>query len=83
MLAVYEALRSFLPDLSGHHILLREDNMSVVFVFEPSERSEVTPSMQPGAPDPPVVQRETVISQRNICPQGPESGGQTSCRGKG
>ncbi len=30
MLAVYKALRSFLPDLSGHHVLIRADNMSVV-----------------------------------------------------
>ncbi len=30
MLAVYKTLRSFLPDLSGHHVLIRADNMSVV-----------------------------------------------------
>ncbi len=30
MLAVYKALRSFLPELSGHHVLIRADNMSVV-----------------------------------------------------
>ncbi len=29
--------------------------------------------MQTGAPDPPVVQGETVISQSDVCPRGPES----------
>ncbi|KAL0161520.1 hypothetical protein M9458_045245, partial [Cirrhinus mrigala] len=30
MLAVCHALRSFLPDLKGHHVLIRSDNMTVV-----------------------------------------------------
>ncbi len=30
--------------------------------------------MQIGAPDPPVVQGETVVSQSDVCPRGPESG---------
>jgi hypothetical protein len=30
MLAVFRALRSFLPDLHGRHVLVRSDNMSVV-----------------------------------------------------
>ncbi len=32
------------------------------------------PSVQTGASDPPVVQGETVVSQSDVCPQGPESG---------
>ncbi len=43
-------------------------------VFEPSGGSEVTPSVQIGTPDPPVVQGETVVSQSDVCPRGPESG---------
>ncbi|KAJ8002107.1 hypothetical protein DPEC_G00176370 [Dallia pectoralis] len=31
MLAVYQALKHFLPDLRGHHVLVRSDNTSVVF----------------------------------------------------
>ncbi len=30
--------------------------------------------MQTGAPDPPVIQGETVVSQSDVCPRGPESG---------
>jgi len=30
MLAIYAALRSFLPDLKGHHVLVRTGEMSVV-----------------------------------------------------
>ncbi len=43
-------------------------------VFEPSGGSEVAPSLQIGAPDPPVVQGETVVSQSDVCPRGTESG---------
>ncbi len=43
-------------------------------VFEPSGGFEVAPSVQTGAPDPPVIQGETVVSQSDACPQGPESG---------
>ncbi len=74
MLAVYKALRSFLPDLSGHHVLIRADNMSVVSYLNHQGGSEVAPSVQTGAPDPPVIQGETVVSQSDVCPRGPESG---------
>lgn len=30
MLAVFLALKAFLPDLIGHHVLVRSDNMAVV-----------------------------------------------------
>ncbi len=31
MLAVWSGLRTFLPDLRGHHVLIRSDSMTVVF----------------------------------------------------
>ncbi len=39
-----------------------------------SQQSEVVPSAWTGAPDPPVVQTETVVSQSDVCPRGPELG---------
>lgn len=43
-------------------------------VSESSGGSEVAPSMQVGSPDPPVVPGETVVSQRDVRPRGPEPG---------
>ncbi len=50
---------------------IRSDNMSVVSYLNHQGGSEVTPSVQTGAPDPPVVQGETVVSQNDVCPRGP------------
>ncbi|KAL0183523.1 hypothetical protein M9458_019219, partial [Cirrhinus mrigala] len=33
MLAVFRALKHFLPDLIGHHVLVRTDNTAVVYYF--------------------------------------------------
>ncbi|XDV14070.1 hypothetical protein PO909_002286 [Leuciscus waleckii] len=41
-------------------------------LFKPSGGTEVTPSMQTGASDSPLVSRETVVSQSNVRPRGPK-----------
>ncbi|XDV37990.1 hypothetical protein PO909_007490 [Leuciscus waleckii] len=43
-------------------------------LYKPSRGSEVSPSMQTGTSDPPVVPMETVVSQSNIHPGESESG---------
>jgi len=68
MLAVYRVLRSFLPHLKDHHVLIRIDNMSVVtyITCQGGLRSHFFAS------DPPLVSREIVVPQRNVYPQRPE-----------
>ncbi len=54
MLAVFEALKHFLPDLRGHHVLVCTDNRSVVSYINHQGGSALAPPVQPGTPDPSV-----------------------------
>ncbi|XP_053085457.1 uncharacterized protein LOC117596033 [Pangasianodon hypophthalmus] len=61
MLAVFLALKHFLPDLRGRHVLVRTDNTAVV-----SYINHII--LQAGAPDPCVVPGETPLPESSLYP---------------
>ncbi len=65
MLAVFQALKYFLPDLRGHHVLVRRQH-SGGLLYQPPRRSEVTSPVQVGAPDPCVGPGQTPLTQSSL-----------------
>ncbi len=77
------ALKNFLADLRGHHVLVRSDNTSVGLLHKSPGGFAVTSTVQTGVPNPPVVPREVVVSASNLHPWGPQYRSRPSCRGQG
>lgn len=71
MMAVFLALRHFLPDLRGHHV--RTDKTSVVS-YKSAGGPEVAPSVQTGASGPSVVPGQVTLTQSNVYPRGQKFG---------
>ncbi len=65
MLAVFRALKHFIPDLRDRHVLVRN---------QPPGRSEFAPFVQAGAPDPCVGPRETPFTKSSSHPWASQSG---------
>ncbi len=65
MFAVFLALKNFLADLRGHHLLIRSDNTS-------PGGFTVTSTLQTGVPNSPVVPREVAVSSSSLHPGGPQ-----------
>ncbi len=72
MLAVFLALKNFLADLRGHHVLVHSDNTSVVFYINHQGGFRSRPIWQTGVPNPPVVPREVVVSSSSLHPGDPK-----------
>ncbi len=66
MLAVFRALKHFLPDLRVHHVLVCNDNTAVGLLYQPSGRSAFAPLIQAGTPDPCVVPGQVTLSPRAV-----------------
>ncbi|MCJ8738081.1 hypothetical protein PDJAM_G00031590 [Pangasius djambal] len=64
MLAVFLALRHFLPDLRDRHVLEHGSGL----LYQPPGRSAFAPPLQAGAPDPCVVPGETSLSESSVHP---------------
>ncbi len=72
MLAVFLALKNFLADLRGHHVLVHSDNTSVVSYINHQGGLRSRPIWQTGVPNPPVVPREVVVSSSSLHPGDPK-----------
>ncbi len=72
MLAVFLALKNFLADLRGHHVIVHSDNTSVVSYINQQGGFVVTSTLQTGMPNPPVVPMEVVVSSSSLHPRGPQ-----------
>ncbi len=82
MMAVFNISKYVLPDLKDHHVLVLNDNTSVIFHIK---RQEVLYSclLQTGTPDSLVVPGENALLESNILPRGARNLEQTSCRDRG
>ncbi len=74
MLAVYRALKYFLPDLRGHHVLVRTDNTAVVSYINHQGGSALAPVVQIGTPDPLVVPGQVPLTESTVYSWVPECG---------
>ncbi len=72
MLAVFLALKNFLTDLRGHHVLVHSDNTSVVSYINHQGGLRSRPLCKLDVPNPPVVPKEVVVSASNLHPGGPQ-----------
>ncbi len=63
MLAVFRALKHFLPDLRDRHVLVRTDNTAVVFYINHQGGLRSRPLLQAGAPDPCVGPRQASLAE--------------------
>ncbi len=72
MLAVFLALKNFLADVRGHHVLVHSDNISVVSYINHQGVLRSLSTLQTGVPNPPVVPREVVVSSSSLQPGGPQ-----------
>ncbi len=64
MLAVFLALKNFLADLRGYHMLVHSD-----LLHKSPGGFAVTSTLQTGMPNPPVVPREVVVSSSSLHPR--------------
>ncbi|KAI2653807.1 enzymatic polyprotein [Labeo rohita] len=67
MLAVFLALKHFLPDLRDRHVLVRTDNTAVVSYINHQGGLRSRPLVQAGAPDPCVVPGQTPLAESSLC----------------
>ncbi len=72
MLIIFLALKNFLADLRGHHVLIHSDNTSVVSYINHQGGFAVISTCKTGVPNPPVVPREVVVSSSSLHPGGPQ-----------
>ncbi len=66
MLAVFRALKHFLPDLRNHHVLVRTYNTAGCFLYQPPGRSTFAPLIKAGAPDPCVVPGQVPLTESSL-----------------
>ncbi len=69
-LAVFLALKNFLADLSGHHVLVHSFNTSVISYINHQGGLRSRPLCK--VPNPPVVPREVVVSSSSLHPGYPQ-----------
>ncbi len=72
MLAVFIALKNFLADLRGHHVLVHSDNTYGGLLHKSPGGSAVTSTLQISVPNPPVVPRKVVVYLSSLHPGGPQ-----------
>ncbi len=64
MLTMFRALKHFLPDLRGHHVLVRKHRQHIGgLLLQPPGRSAFAPLVQAGAPDHFVVPGQTPLAE--------------------
>lgn len=61
MLTVFHVLKYFLPDLAGHHVLIRTNNVGGL-IYNSPWGYEDAPPMQTGASGPAMVLGQTAVS---------------------
>ncbi len=64
MLAVFRALKHFLPDLRNHNVLVHTDSCG--FLYQPPGRSALAPLIQAGAPEPCVVPGQVPLAESSL-----------------
>jgi len=71
MVAIFLALKYFLPDLRGHHVLVHRQYIGGR-LYKSSRGFAFTSTVQTGAPNPLVVPRQAAFTQSSLYPGGPE-----------
>ncbi len=66
MLAVFRALKHFLPDLRNHNVASTHRQHSCGFLYQPPGRSALAPLIQAGAPDPCVVPGQVPLAESSL-----------------
>ncbi len=74
MLAVFQALKYFLPDLRDHHVLVCTDNTAVVSYINHQGGLRSRPPVQAGASDPCVGPGQTPLTKSSLHPWASQCG---------
>ncbi len=83
MLAVFRALKHFIPDLSDRHVLVCTDNTAVVSYINHQGGLCFSPPLHAGAPDPCVVPGQTPLAESSSHSCASQYGSRHPVRGRG